>query len=157
VPGSLVASGFLFDLPKIFEDFVTVAISEDLQTKYGGTTHPQYPCDLDEAGAVSMRPDLVWQMDGRPTAVVDAKYKQEKSDRYPNADLYQLLAYCTALGLSRGHLVYAKGNAEAARHLVRNTTVDIVCHALDLTLPPDHLLSQVSKLTDQLASATFVG
>jgi hypothetical protein len=28
----------------------------------------------------------------------------------PNADLYQLLAYCIVLGLHSGHLVYAKGN-----------------------------------------------
>jgi 5-methylcytosine-specific restriction enzyme subunit McrC len=156
VPGSLTASGFLFDLPKIFEDFVTVAISEELLAKHGGTAHPQYPCELDEVGAVSMRPDLVWQLDGRPVAVVDAKYKQEKSDRYPNADLYQLLAYCTALGLPSGHLVYAKGNAQAARHTVRNAGVRIVCHALDLTLPPDQLLAQVGTLTEQLASSTLV-
>ena len=26
-----------------------------------------------------------------------------------NADIYQMLAYCTALQLSRGHLIYAEG------------------------------------------------
>ena len=48
----------------------------------------------------------------RPRAVIDAKYKAEKPAGYPNADLYQMLAYCTALRLSDGHLVYAKGSAE---------------------------------------------
>jgi len=38
---------------------------------------------------------------------------------YPNADLYQLLAYCTLLGLPAGHLVYTRGNADPARHMVR--------------------------------------
>ena len=87
---------------------------------------------------------------------MDAKYKQEKFHRYPNADLYQLLAYCTALDLPHGHLVYAKGNTEAARHTVRNAGVTILCHALDPTLPADQLLAQVGTLTDQLASSTLV-
>lgn len=39
-PGSVAANGFLFDLPKIFEDFVTVAVSEELHTRYGGATYP---------------------------------------------------------------------------------------------------------------------
>jgi 5-methylcytosine-specific restriction enzyme subunit McrC len=30
-----------------------------------------------------------------------------KPSGYPNADLYQLLAYCTVLGLRAGHLTYA--------------------------------------------------
>jgi 5-methylcytosine-specific restriction endonuclease McrBC regulatory subunit McrC len=34
--------------------------------------------------------------------VVDVKYNAEQPAGYPNADLYQLLAYCTALGLRRG-------------------------------------------------------
>ncbi len=54
---------------------------------------------------------------------------------YPDADLYQMLAYCTALHLPRGHLVYARGNADAARHVVRHSGVQIVCHALDLARP----------------------
>ena len=32
--------------------------------------------------------------------MIDAKYKAEKPAGYPNADLYQLLAYCTVLGLT---------------------------------------------------------
>lgn len=52
-------------------------------------------------------PDLISYRDGRPVAVVDAKYKDESP--IPNADLYQLLAYTTGLGLQHGHLVYANG------------------------------------------------
>jgi 5-methylcytosine-specific restriction enzyme subunit McrC len=38
------------------------------------------------------------------------KYKAEKPGGFPDADLYQLLAYCTTLRLPVGHLVYAEGN-----------------------------------------------
>jgi 5-methylcytosine-specific restriction enzyme subunit McrC len=92
----------------------------------------------------------VWQRQRRVAAVLDATYKAEASAGYPNADLYQLLAYCTALGLRRGHLVYAKGAGVPA---VRNTEVVIVCHALDLAAPPAGLLAQVRRLAAGLASA----
>ncbi|MBB4907000.1 McrC family protein [Actinophytocola algeriensis] len=150
-PGTVTATGFLFDLARVFEDFVTVGLAEALPTHAAGTAHRQYPCSLDEAAAVGMKPDLVWRVGGSPAAVVDAKYKQEKPEGYPNADLYQLLAYCTALGLRRGHLVYAKGNGLPARHVVRHAGVEIVCHALDLTLRPAELLGLIDRLARDLA------
>jgi McrBC 5-methylcytosine restriction system component len=45
---------------------------------------------------------------GRP--LLDAKYKRRTSDARPYGDLYQMLAYCTALGLPTVHLVYADGD-----------------------------------------------
>jgi 5-methylcytosine-specific restriction enzyme subunit McrC len=150
-PGALLANGFLFDLPRIFEEFVTVGLTEALHVRHDGAARAQYPWHLDEARAVRIRPDLVWELGGLPVAVVDAKYKQEKPAGYPEADLYQMLAYCTALNLSRGHLVYARGNAEPARHVVRHTGVQIVCHALDLARAPGELLAAVGHLVDDLA------
>ncbi len=150
VPGSTAANGFLFNLWKIFEDFVTVAISEAMQANHLGTASPQHPCHLDEALAVRMKPDLVWERAGRPVAVLDAKYKRERPAGYPDADLYQMLAYCTALGLRRGHLVYAAGAAEPARHIVRHAGVEIRCHALDLAQPPQLLLAQIRRIGDDL-------
>ena len=84
-----------------------------------------------------LRPDIVWKIRGSAVAVIDAKYKAEKPAGYPNADLYQLLAYCTVLGLRSGHLVYAKGNEEPARHVVRRSGIEIFCHAVDLDQEPD--------------------
>jgi 5-methylcytosine-specific restriction enzyme subunit McrC len=88
----------------------------------------------------------VWQVGGSPAAVIDAKYKAEKPRGYPNADLYQLLAYCTVLGLRTGHLVYARGNEEPTHHVVRGADVQVICHALDLGETPDALLAEVHGL-----------
>lgn len=90
---------------------------------------------------VTLRPDIVWKIRGSPVAVVDAKYKSEKPADYLNADLYQLPAYCTVLGLREGHLVYAMGNEEPARHVIRQSGIAIFCHALDLSQLPDVLLA----------------
>jgi 5-methylcytosine-specific restriction enzyme subunit McrC len=98
----------------------------------------------------------VWQIRGSAVAVVDAKYKVEKPRGYPNADVYQLLAYCTVLGLRTGHLVYAAGNEEAARHVIRQAEVEILCHALDLSQPPDTLLAQVRDLAVKVAASICV-
>ena len=71
---------------------------------------------------------------------------------YPNADLYQLLAYCTVLGLRSGHLVYAKGNEGAARHVVRRSGIEIFCHAVDLDQKPEGLLARMSDLAERIAA-----
>ncbi|MBO0801533.1 MAG: hypothetical protein J2P25_00440 [Nocardiopsaceae bacterium] len=91
-------------------------------------------------------------MRGSVVAVADAKYKAEKPSGYPNADLYQLLAYCTVLGLPTGHLIYAAGNETPAHHVVRGSGVEIVCHSLDLSQPPALLLAEISGLSEKIAA-----
>ncbi|HZJ50870.1 MAG TPA: restriction endonuclease [Actinomycetota bacterium] len=153
VSGPVRVNGFLFDMAVIFEDFVTVAMSESL-ARYGGRAAPQDPQHLDAAAKIRMKPDLVWYSGPRAAAVIDAKYKAEKPSGFPGADLYQMLAYCTALGLERGDLVYAKGNEVAATHTVRNAGVEIVQHALDLSQPPKLLLDQVADITRKVVEGS---
>jgi len=108
---------------------------------------------MDTAGQVRLRPDIVWKIRGSAVAVIDAKYKAEKPAGYPNADLYQLLAYCTVLGLRSGHLVYAKGNEKPARHVVRRSGIEIFCHAVELDQEPDALMGHMRDLAQTIASA----
>ena len=145
-------NGFLLDMPRLFEDFVTVALREALTGAYGGQVLAQPRHYLDEAGRVPIRPDIVWRAGGVPVAVIDAKYKAEKPAGYPNADLYQLLAYCTVLGLDRGHLVDAKGSEEPAHHVVRRSGTEIICHAVDLDSEPVVLLHQIQDLASHIAA-----
>ena len=151
--GTVAVNGFLLDMPKLFEDFVTVALREALVSAYGGRVDDQDPNHFDEAGQVRLRPDIVWKVRRSAVAVIDAKYKAEKPAGYPNADLYQLLAYCTVLGLRSGHLVYAKGNEGPARHVVRRSGIEIFCHAVDLDQEPGALISQMRDLAQTIDSA----
>jgi len=152
--GAVAVNGFLLDMPRLFEDFVTVALREEIEIAYGGRIVAQSQHHLDMAGRVVLRPDIVWQVGGAPVAVIDAKYKAQKPSGYPNADLYQLLAYCTVLGLRTGHLVYAAGNEEAARHVIRQAGTEIICHALDLDQSPTTLLAKIGDLVQKIAAAT---
>jgi 5-methylcytosine-specific restriction enzyme subunit McrC len=87
-------------------------------------------------------------------AVVDAKYKAEKPSGFPDADLYQMLAYCTALALPAGYLVYAKGNEAGQTHAVKGAAVEIRARTLDLSRPPGELLAQVADLAAAIGSAS---
>ncbi|MEU3788350.1 restriction endonuclease [Streptomyces fructofermentans] len=155
-PGGLRIDGFLFDMNKLFEDFVTVALRDAFRST-GHTARLQDPHHLDQAAAIRMRPDFVlYGADGSPCAVVDAKYKAEKRHGFPDADLYQMLAYCTALGLPEGHLVYAKGNASHAAHQVRHAGIVIHQHALDLDQEPAGLLADIEKVAERLVNTSRV-
>ncbi|MGH8323728.1 MAG: McrC family protein, partial [Steroidobacteraceae bacterium] len=67
--GGVAVNGFLLDMPKLFEDFVTVALREGLVSAHGGRVDDQDRNHFDEAGQVRLRPDIVWKLRGSPVAV----------------------------------------------------------------------------------------
>lgn len=154
-PGDVRLGGFLVDMAKVFEDFLTAALTEAFRL-HGGWCRPQDRHHLDVHDLIVMKPDLVWYLDSKPAAVIDAKYKAEKPAGFPDADLYQMLAYCTALGLDDGHLVYAKGNATEVTHKVRPAGVTIHAHTVDLDTQPAMLLGQITDLAARIAATAAV-
>ena len=144
--GDVTVSGFLFDMARVFEDFVTTVLRDSLSARPGYSVL-QARHHLDENAEIRIIPDFVhYAEDGTPRAVADAKYKAEKPEGFPDADLYQMLAYCTALGLPAGHLVYAKGAMAHTTHQVRRAGIMIHQHVLDLDLPPAELRRSMEKL-----------
>lgn len=153
--GSIVrVDGLLLHMWQVFENFVTLALIDALRP-YGGHCRCQDRHHLDHGRQVGLRPDLVYyggksSERDEPVSVVDAKYKIERTA--DNPALYQMLAYCTVLGLHQGHLVYAKGETEPTTHVINGPQdIQIAQHALDLNLPPAGLLGQISALAGRLA------
>lgn len=148
--GVIAANGFVLEMEDVFEDFVRVAVGEELKRRLGGEYWKETDFRLDKGGVLKMEPDLVWgPSKHQRAAVVDAKYFSERKKLGGDRDgVYQMIAYCTALGLNRGHLVYAMGRSVPTRHVIRNAGLEIVCHALDLDQDPKPLLQQISQLTD---------
>ena len=102
-----------------------------------------------------MAVDLVQSIAGVPRLIFDSKYKVANSgDRYPNADHYQMLAYCKALDVPRAWLVYAQGGAEPVQRLIRNTAISIVEYPLDLHARPRELLTQIDVLAARAWAAS---
>lgn len=148
--GGLQVAGFVVDMAKVFEDFLGAALIEALRP-YPGSTRLQYPSTLDEVppggrAAIPMKVDIVHSVRRQPVLVFDAKYKAAgPGDRYPNADHYQMLAYCTALQVPTAWLVYAGGGRPHVRK-IRNTGIEVIEYPLDLSRDPQSLLNEVRKL-----------
>jgi len=150
--GSVVATAFTFDMNQIFEDFLSVSLRKALEA-YGGRVRLQDArATLDLGAKIRLKPDITWWQEGTCRAVVDAKYKRLESASTPNADVYQMLAYCTALKLQRGYLVYAKdGSQSSGSHTVRNTGVQVAVRAIDVEQLPDVLLCEINALARSIA------
>ena len=143
--GAVRASGFLMDMNVVFQEFVTTALREALGVSPRVFLEKSIP-SLDEEGKVHLRPDLTWWQGGTCLFVGDAKYKRISDRPVPNADLYQLLAYATALGLPGGMLIYAQGEAEPIVHEVRHSGKRLEVAALDVSGTLEQVLSRVKYL-----------
>ena len=154
--GEVRASGFLMNMNEVFQEFVTVALREALGVP-SWLFGEHWIASLDEGGRVGLKPDLVWRDRGVCVFVGDAKYKNITGDRVPNTDLYQLLAYTTALDLPSGLLVYAKGEADVATYTVRHSDKQLQVSALDLSGSLDDVLGRVGRIADCIASAVRGG
>ena len=150
--GDVRASGFLMDMNKVFQEFLTVALREALGLSERAFGESKVD-SLDEDNRVRLEPDLVWQEGGRCVFVGDAKYKRVRDERVPNADLYQLLAYVTALDLPGGLLVYAKDDDDpetrGMAYDIRNTGKRLEVAVLDLSGTLEDVLGGVKNLASK--------
>jgi 5-methylcytosine-specific restriction enzyme subunit McrC len=151
-PGRLRLDGFLVDIHQVFENFVVETLGAALERR-SGHCQAQDRYTLDDQATIGIRPDLVWRIGGRPVAVIDAKYKAEKPAGFPQADVYQALAYATVYRLDDAHLVYAHGNEVAREWTVRHAGVRIVAHTLDLDQAPAAILGQIEALAGRIIRA----
>ena len=143
--GEVRASGFLMDMNVVFQEFITQALREALRVSDRVFLEKKID-SLDDKDGIRLRPDLTW-WDGRSCLFVgDAKYKNLTREKVPNADLYQLLAYVSALDVPGGLLIYAQGEAEAGTYRVRHSGKRLEVAALDLSGTLDEVLGRVREV-----------
>jgi 5-methylcytosine-specific restriction enzyme subunit McrC len=108
--GSLSFPAFLLDMEKVFECYVTRAVDAAFagSDRFTVAVQRSFVASRPAPGrpGLLMRPDLTVERDGRPWLVVDAKWKDLESTALEPDDVYQILAYATALGINRAVLVY---------------------------------------------------
>lgn len=150
-PGTVTPiDGVIIDLETVFETFLTTALHSAVQ-RLGLRCAPQETHhSLDAAHQVRIRPDVAVYRGPRLITLVDAKYKTTDG-LGAHADLYQLTAYCTALGLTHGHLVYASGPSTPTVHRIGSTDTAVTVHSLDLTATPSTIDEAIHTLVHQLA------
>ncbi|MET3902351.1 5-methylcytosine-specific restriction enzyme subunit McrC [Paenarthrobacter sp. 4246] len=150
--GKQQTASFVVDMAQVFEEFVGTALRAAMGT-HPGEMRLQYGALLNEAvndsDRLTVRPDAVHFLGGRPVVVYDSKYKAASdAGASLSADHYQLLAYCTALRVPTAWLIYA-GRGDVKLRRILNTDIDIVEYPLDLSLPPSEILAAVADLAEQ--------
>jgi 5-methylcytosine-specific restriction enzyme subunit McrC len=126
--GSTEGISFTVDMNKVFERFVEAVVAFEAR-RAGYRLERQARRRLTQS--VLMRPDLVLTHGGRDLAVGDAKYKELAPTNWPHADLYQLLAYCDALQLPRGLLIYADSRRPRSE-IVEGVNVELEIVGIDI-------------------------
>ena len=155
--GGIRASGFLIDMNKVFQGFVTRALRESLgvsdRTLLSDDKRPPQPILLAKSAkgrSLRLEPDLTWWDGWTCVFVGDAKYKRIDVKSVPHADLYQILAYATALDLPGGLLVYAKGEAKDDEYVVRHADKRLEVFALDLAGSIGDLHATIDRLAQRV-------
>ena len=149
--GQTTGASFMLDMNRVFEQFLVVALREALRLseRQWGRGH----LTLDEANTIRLEPDLSWRSGGRYGFVGDAKYKRIKSESSPNADIYQMLAYCVAADLPSGLLIYAASELERTeprRYQIRNAGKTIEVTSINLERQPEDILKEVARLAERV-------
>jgi 5-methylcytosine-specific restriction enzyme subunit McrC len=150
--GSTGASAFLIDMNKVFESFVESRLRRYLSGRLMvlGQRHQS----LDEAGDISIIPDLVFaDRTDRIVFVADAKYKVSATGFGREGDYYQMLAYCTSLGLAKGLLIYCLADGQAPSRVirVRNSGIEILTWAVRLDGSPANIEREMQDLAHAIA------
>ena len=166
--GRVRASGFLMDMNVVFQDFVTRALREELGLTewtflsdgnlprrgiFLAKRHRKRPNHLGAVDTIALKPDVSWwEGPDRHTCtfVGDAKYKRVENEQVPNADLYQLLAYTTALDLPGGLLIYAQGEAEDVIHNVLNAQKQLEIATINLSGSIGSLQAEIGRLAERV-------
>lgn len=146
--GVVRAAAFLVDMNEVFETFVAEALREALRLSPRVFPRGARGRDLwlDHGRAIRLEPDLSWWEGSACVFVGDLKYKRVGAHGIKHPDLYQLLAYTVAAGLSTGLLIYAAGEGEPAAHQVVEVGKRLEVVTLDLSREPRKLLAQVAEL-----------
>jgi 5-methylcytosine-specific restriction enzyme subunit McrC len=141
------ASAFVVDMNAVFERFVRAALREQLRldAKAFPAASRGHSLYLDTRRFVRLEPDLSWWEAGRCVFAGDCKYKRTVGT-VPNADIFQMLAYLTALQLPEGLLIYAAGENVPPDLDIEYASKRVHVRPLDVSRPPAQLIHDVQSL-----------
>ncbi len=142
-------NGFLMDMNKLFESFVAIRLDAAIQrvhTQMQLSRQRSFPLFHDRSNTIN--PDLVLETRGEVALVADTKYKRRSGADGTPTDYYQLITYCTVLGLKHGVIIYPRHESDVDSRLVVMGS-DITIHELSIDL--DGSQNEIKKSFDSLA------
>jgi 5-methylcytosine-specific restriction enzyme subunit McrC len=150
--GPITGQTFLVNMNDVFEDFVARVLSERTGIAAGAMARKStgHPLWLDDARALPLYPDLTWWRGSKCGGVADVKYKAFGAHR---SDVYQMLAYMTALGLDRGAIIYASDRRQWSVHDVYATGQHILLIGFDVHGTPNEVLREADWVMNEFGAA----
>jgi 5-methylcytosine-specific restriction enzyme subunit McrC len=145
--GAVRSVTFAFDLSRVFEDFLEVALGAALRRRGANLDRQPKGRTLDVERTLGLEPDFVVRRLGEhaPVAILDAKFKS--LDGSLGGDAYQMLSYLLEFGPRCGILVSATGVRSDRR--VRAVDKRIGVRPLSLDRPPAEVLRAVDRLAEE--------
>jgi 5-methylcytosine-specific restriction enzyme subunit McrC len=148
--GASAFPAFLLDMERVFERYLTahcVSAWGEGGGK-GAAVQPLFRPHRPVAGQpeMSMLPDLTLDRGGRPALVVDAKWKRLPKGTLITSDVYQVLAYCAALGVGRAALVYPGRRCRRWEYRFEHSPVRLEVHTLQVVGSREACLAAARRL-----------
>ncbi len=132
--GSTLAPAFLLDMDRLFESYLTRCVTRGFDGRGQFTVGVQSLHRANRAIAgqpdLLMKPDLLLSRRGEPVAVIDAKWKHLSESSVIPEDVSQVLAYCAALGVGRGVLVYPGRRDRTWNYELAGSSIRLTLHTL---------------------------
>jgi 5-methylcytosine-specific restriction enzyme subunit McrC len=149
------AQGMLFDLNKVFEDFVFGALqrrlmAHDLELVANAAGKDFY---LAKNNRIALEPDIsIW--DNRTCMFIgDIKYKNIDDKEARSADLYQALSYATAAGQSQATLIYAGSHHLPDDYAIVGAELTVRILSVDITARPMEVIDELEAIADAIAAS----
>ncbi len=154
--GNTLAPSFLLDMDRVFETYLTRCVTRGLDGQGEDSVSVQPLSRVNRAVAgqpdLLMRPDLLLIRAGTPAVVIDAKWKQLSESSVIPEDVSQVLAYCAALGVGRGMLVYPGRRDRSWNYELSGSPIRLTLHTLRVVGSAEALQRSMRRLLRDLRS-----
>lgn len=151
--GTTGFNGFLMDMNKLFENFVAIKLDAAiarLQSHMQLGRQRSFP--LFHAHSNAINPDLVLESHGEVSLVADTKYKRRSAADGTPTDYYQLITYCTVLGLQHGVIIYPRHESDVdSKLMVTGSNITIHELSIDLHCSQEEITAAFNAIAWRLA------
>jgi 5-methylcytosine-specific restriction enzyme subunit McrC len=148
--GATPCPAFLLDMDRVFEQYVTGGVVRAFtgNKKYAIAVQPPYLANRHVPGQpdVHIRPDVTIEHGGRPVVVLDAKWKRRAGCPVVTEDVYQVIAYASALGARRAVLVYPGRRDRVWRYPLVKSPIGLDLITLRVTGSREQCLRSLARL-----------
>lgn len=138
---------FLIDMDWLFEKVIEAFLKRWRPVR-GLQTIGQKKYPLDKAKYVKVKPDITLFKGRTPVFVLDAKYKLDPDQ----TDIYQILAYCHALGIQEAALVYPVSEKVPVGRLSIREPGNVCIHyvPIDLSGSPEEIEVKGKEFSERI-------